>query len=444
MSVSTATSTVSYTGNNSTVTAYVVPFTFFDSSDLVVVKRLTATGVETTLTETTDYVVTGGDGAAGSLVTVAAIPNTYTVVIYREIPVTQPLSYIEADDFPAASHEEALDRLTYIAQQNARRLALAFRVTEASGELDPIEIIVNGLVGTDANGNAVMLTGSQVQTLLNLPATVIDQPTKTFADASARGSATPDFLGQVGVQLDTSTIYTGTSIAAGGWTVYNFTVAADSVDTANIKNSAVTAAKIATDAVETAKIKDLNVTAAKLAADAVETAKIKDANVTTAKLADGAVTSAKVAAGAVVQVLQDVETDVVGVTATIPLDNSVPQVSEGYEILSQAITPASATDKVLVSTKVHFGSNSSINVVVAVFRGSTCIAADSVGSNNHGSIYIELLDSPASASEQTYSVRVGNTDGASLFGVNAQPSAATARVFGGVSQTTLILKEIKA
>lgn len=81
------------------------------------------------------------------------------------------------------------------------------------------------------------------------------------------------------------------------------------VDTANIRDSAittakinalaVTAAKLATDAVETAKIKDVNVTAAKLATDAVETAKIKDLNVTNAKIAEGAISDTKLADTAV-------------------------------------------------------------------------------------------------------------------------------------------------
>lgn len=51
--------------------------------------------------------------------------------------------------------------------------------------------------------------------------------------------------------------------------------------------------------INTAELADLNVTAAKLAAEAVETAKIKDLNVTTGKLADAAVTNGKIAAGAV-------------------------------------------------------------------------------------------------------------------------------------------------
>lgn len=47
-------------------------------------------------------------------------------------------------------------------------------------------------------------------------------------------------------------------------------------------------------AIQTADISDAQITAAKLASNAVETAKILDANVTTAKIADSAVTTAKI------------------------------------------------------------------------------------------------------------------------------------------------------
>lgn len=56
---------------------------------------------------------------------------------------------------------------------------------------------------------------------------------------------------------------------------------------------------LAADSVNTAAITDANVTTAKLADSAVTTAKITDANVTTAKLADDAVTAAKIADDAV-------------------------------------------------------------------------------------------------------------------------------------------------
>jgi hypothetical protein len=82
-------------------------------------------------------------------------------------------------------------------------------------------------------------------------------------------------------------------------------VAAAAIESEDIADAAVTAAKLAAAAVETDKIKDLAITtgkiadlavsAAKLAADAVETAKIKDLAVSTGKIADLAVVEKKIA-----------------------------------------------------------------------------------------------------------------------------------------------------
>jgi len=43
---------------------------------------------------------------------------------------------------------------------------------------------------------------------------------QTFTDNAARASATPLYLGQLGVQINTEDIYIGTSLVAGGWTIY--------------------------------------------------------------------------------------------------------------------------------------------------------------------------------------------------------------------------------
>lgn len=218
MSVATSTSRISHVGNNSTSTAYVVNFPFALDGDLVVVKTLTSTGAQTTLALSTDYSVTGaGVPAGGSIVTVAAIPSTYTVTIYRQVTLIQPLEYEEADSFPASSHEGALDRLTYIAQQSARSVLGSFRLRESDGDLDPFMLVDSAVVGTDASGAAKMLSGADIQAMLNLPATVIDQPTKTLADDAARAAAVPDFLGQIATQLDTNGTYVGTAITAGSW-----------------------------------------------------------------------------------------------------------------------------------------------------------------------------------------------------------------------------------
>lgn len=43
---------------------------------------------------------------------------------------------------------------------------------------------------------------------------------QVFTDSAQRNSATPAFLGQLGVQIDTGKIYIGTSLAVGGWTIF--------------------------------------------------------------------------------------------------------------------------------------------------------------------------------------------------------------------------------
>lgn len=224
------------------------------------------------------------------------------------------------------------------------------------------------------------------------------------------------------------------------------------VDNAKLNDLGRPVLRVAAGAITTRELADGQITADKLSADISAQLGVADGSVTTAKIVDSAVTEVKldpgvrgklVAAGAVLQVVQNARTDVVGITAYIPPDDTIPQVSEGYEILSQAITPSSASNKILVTSKISFGSNSAINVAVALFRGTTCIAADIVPSVNSGDSIIEFLDSPATASSVTYSVRIGNTDGVSLVGLNAQPSGAVYRIFGGVSQSALILKEVK-
>lgn len=177
---------------------------------------------------------------------------------------------------------------------------------------------------------------------------------------------------------------------------------------------------------------------------AIAGSKLADLGVSTAKLANGAVTAAKVADGAVVQVVQTTNATRSTHTAVIPNDDTVPLVSKGDEILTQAITPATATNKVLVrvnlpSVYANFGGT------VSVFRGSTCINAGPIQtSTSTVALFVswscEILDSPASASPVTYSVRIGS----SLAPWQVYLNGSTARFFGGASKATLTLMEIKS
>jgi hypothetical protein len=150
----------------------------------------------------------------------------------------------------------------------------------------------------------------------------------------------------------------------------------------------------------------------------------------------------EVSAGAVLQCLQTTYATNTALTTTIPFDDTTPTSSEGTQILSLSITPSDSNNKILAIAEIWGAIDGTVaRVAMAIFRGSTCIQA--VGSGNWAvgileSLSANVLDSPASASAQTYSVRVG-PDGDTLY-LNGN---AAGRLFGGVAICTLTLMEIK-
>jgi len=130
MTVSTATSFNSYAGNGST-TSFAYAFKIFQDSNLVVTLVNDTTGVETTQTLTTDYTVTGaGSDSGGNVVFGTAPASGNTVVIRRVLPVTQETNYVPNDPFPAEAHEDALDKLTMLVQQEVASSELAVQFPE--------------------------------------------------------------------------------------------------------------------------------------------------------------------------------------------------------------------------------------------------------------------------------------------------------------------------
>lgn len=119
MTVATSTSSNSYAGNGS-LTSFAYAFKIFADSDLLVTLVTDATGAEVTQTLTTDYTVTGaGSDSGGNVVLGTAPASGVTVVIRRVLPLTQTTNYVPNDPFPAEAHEDALDKVTMLAQQNS-------------------------------------------------------------------------------------------------------------------------------------------------------------------------------------------------------------------------------------------------------------------------------------------------------------------------------------
>ena len=157
MTVSSTTKRNSYTGDGSTTT-FAYSFKIFDDDDITVILRTTATGTETLQTKTTHYSVTGvGSASGGNVVFGSAPTSAQTVVLLRQTAQTQATDYTPNDPFPATSHEDALDKLTLVAQDQQDELDRTIKLSRTN-TMTSTEFTVgatdraNKVLGFDGNG----------------------------------------------------------------------------------------------------------------------------------------------------------------------------------------------------------------------------------------------------------------------------------------------------
>lgn len=113
---------------------HLINFTFDDANDIAV-SRILVDGTEILLVNPTHYTVAGGAGATGSITKTNGGILGATIRIDRETPIDQLTDYEPGDDFPAESHEHALDKLTRICQELARDLLSREDVRDIIGAL---------------------------------------------------------------------------------------------------------------------------------------------------------------------------------------------------------------------------------------------------------------------------------------------------------------------
>jgi hypothetical protein len=196
MTVSSSVNRNDYAGNGST-TNFAVSFRFLQNSDVKATLR-DASGVETLQVETTNYALTGaGDAGGGTLVMLVAPPTGTTLTIQRDVPATQETDYVENDEFPAESHEDALDKLTMLVQQNIenseRHFGFSDTVSDASDSVTLTENAAqrSGLfLAFDSSGDLEVTAPPQV-----LTADAIFSNTGQMKAASLTSGVTADTRG---------------------------------------------------------------------------------------------------------------------------------------------------------------------------------------------------------------------------------------------------------
>jgi hypothetical protein len=132
---------------------------------------------------------------------------------------------------------------------------------------------------------------------------------------------------------------------------------------------------------------------------------------------------------------------------TIPIDNTIPQKTEGTEIITVSITPKSSTNILLIKATSYltFACASPNIGTFALFQDDTSnsLAAGMSGTAsvqiNAFSLRHRMVSGTTSAT--TFKLRVGTHTGATNAGVNG---SSTARNFGGVSSTIITVQEYSA
>jgi len=131
-------------------------------------------------------------------------------------------------------------------------------------------------------------------------------------------------------------------------------------------------------------------------------------------------------------------------TTVIPADDTIPQNTEGTEIITASITPSSASNKIRIRAQIWGTLNGTSGAVAALFQDSTANALaaamtiSAFSNTGYDGVMIEFEHSAASTSARTYKLRAGPSSG--TLRLNGGPSG---RLFGGVSRCTLVVEEIK-
>lgn len=407
MTISTTINRKEYVGDGSS-TSFSFPYFVIAAADLKVYQN------GTLKTITTHYTLSGSAPySSGTNVLFLSAPALDDeIVIIRDPAITQAVDLVDNDPLPAASIETPLDRLTMIAQRLGERIDRSFTLadTDVSGASTELPTpAASKLIGWDSAGTALAnyASASIVDTIV--PTAFMETLLDDTSAATARTT-----LGAGDFKADGTVPMTGDLVfGAGKGVIFEGTTA---------------------DAFETTLL------AGEPTAD--RTINLPDGSGTLAFTAS----ASNALAGSVVQVVNTQTGAVSTGTTTIPLDDTIPQNTEGDQYMTLAVTPTSATNKLRI-TVVAVAANDVAGgtLIAALFQDSTAnaLAAVSQGfsdANNRGvNLKLEHYMTAGTTSATTFKVRIG----CSAAGTTTFNGRNGARLFGGVAASSITIEEIK-
>jgi len=151
------------------------------------------------------------------------------------------------------------------------------------------------------------------------------------------------------------------------------------------------------------------------------------------------------AGGRIVQVVNVMDSALQTGTTTYPADDTIPQNTEGDEVMTLAITPTNASNKLIIQVTAGFHSHSATNngMGIMLFQDSTAgaIAAvrdlQSLGTGPDVTTFLHYM-AAGTTSSTTFKVRVGGN----AAGTTTWNGIGGARKFGGVVPSSITIWEI--
>lgn len=394
MTQTSATSRWSYTGNAVTTT-FAYTTRIFATTDLDVYLD----GV----LQSSGYSVTGaGDNSGGNVVFTSAPGSGVVVVIVRDVPYTQETDLLDAGPAPMATIEDMVDKTTILTQQASDLIARSIRQPEAD---------------TTAIGR-LPVKASRLGKLLQFNATTGD----------------PEVVAAADIDLSTVTPFIETLLDDTTAAAARTTLGSTSVGDAVFVAASTAAARTAIGAVIGTDVQAYDADLAALAGlsgvrgdiiyrDATQWQRL--AKGTSGQvLTMGANDPAWGVGGKIAQIVSTQTGAVATGTTTIPLDDTIPQNTEGDEYMTLAITPTLTTNKLRIDVTAVLSSTAATQVATALFQDSTASAIAS-------SLFYNFVNGASTTVTFSHVMDAGTTS-TTTFKVRAGAGAANTLTFNGL------------
>ena len=407
MTISNTTRRTSVVGNNTIGQEVTIPFNYTADSEISVITRLIATGAEETLTKDVDYTL-----STGLVTTLKAYAETYQIHVVRNTLLTQTTDLTQGGAFNAETVESQLDKATMQAIDNADTLGrcLAIPVTDPATDMELPNSTerASSFLFFDANGvpTAVNSLTTSELAISAYGETLVAQVSAEDA-RDTLGLGTSDGLGNLGVTEYAQTILDDTTAAAARTTLGlgDVAVLAKSTDG--------TLADNLDTLIPTQK--------------AVKT------------YVDGATAG-------VLSMSYSITGELVTGTTLMATGTGIPQITEGHQMLSLAVTPSDALNLLKIDVTLFFSTNTvNRTVTAALFQdsGANAIAVGAIR-EYYLTPYIKQITfshvmAAGTTDETTFTVRMGaDASAACTVYLNGNPG----RFYGGKLASSIIITEM--